>query len=61
MRRMTNATAAPSTRIILVGDRDRPGAEQGAPAIRRFRLARLHVNGRPSEAGPSSPLRRRQV
>ena len=41
---MTTATASPLSRIILVGERSRLGSGQDAPAIRRYRLARLHVN-----------------
>jgi hypothetical protein len=41
---MTTATASSLSRIILVGERSRLGSGQDAPAIRRYRLARLHVN-----------------
>jgi hypothetical protein len=41
---MTTATASPLSRIVLVGERSRLGSGQDAPAIRRYRLARLHVN-----------------
>jgi hypothetical protein len=44
MMSMTTATATPLSRIILVGERSRVGSGQDAPAIRRYRLARLHVN-----------------
>jgi hypothetical protein len=44
MMSMTTATATPLSRIILVGERERLGSGQDAPAIRRYRLARLHVN-----------------
>lgn len=44
MMSMTTATASALSRIILVGERSRLGSGQDAPAIRRYRLARLHVN-----------------
>jgi hypothetical protein len=55
---MTTATATPLSRIILVGERERLGSGQDAPAIRRYRLARLHVNDRPSGAERYEHLRR---
>jgi hypothetical protein len=55
---MTTASASPLSRIILVGGRSRPGSGQDAPAIRRYRLARLHVNGRSSVNGAHAHLRR---
>ena len=55
---MTTATVSPLSRIILVGERKRLGSGQDAPAIRRYRLARLHVNDRPSGAGRYEHLRR---
>jgi hypothetical protein len=58
MMSMTTATATPLSRIILVGERERLGSGQDAPAIRRFRLARLHVNDRPSGADRYAHLRR---
>jgi hypothetical protein len=58
MMSMTTATATPLSRIILVGERARLGSGQDAPAIRRYRLARLHVNDRPSGAGRYEHLRR---
>jgi hypothetical protein len=58
MMSMTTATAAPLSRIILVGERERLGSGQDAPAIRRYRLARLHVNDRPSGADRYAHLRR---
>jgi hypothetical protein len=48
MTSMTTAPATPLSRILLVGERGRLGSGQDAPAIRRYRLARLHVNDRPS-------------
>lgn len=54
---MTTATAAQLTRILLLGDRKRPSG-QDAPAIRRYRLARLQLNERPSRAGRFEHLRR---
>jgi hypothetical protein len=44
MLSMTTATATPLSRILLIGEQSRPGSGQDAPAIRRYRLARLHVN-----------------
>jgi hypothetical protein len=58
MMSMTTATASPLSRIILVGERERLGSGQDAPAIRRYRLARLHVNERPSGADRYEHLRR---
>lgn len=58
MMSMTTATAAQLSRILLVGERGRLGSGQDAPAIRRYRLARLHVNGRPSGSGRHAHLRR---
>ena len=58
MMSMTTATATPLSRIILVGERERLGPGQDAPAIRRYRLARLHVNDRPSGADRYAHLRR---
>jgi hypothetical protein len=55
---MTTAPATPLSRILLVGERGRLGSGQDAPAIRRYRLARLHVNHRPSGAGNYEHLRR---
>ncbi|HEX5926254.1 MAG TPA: hypothetical protein VFY45_20655 [Baekduia sp.] len=55
---MTTASATPLSRIILVGGRSRPGSGQDAPVIRRYRLARLHVNDRSSGAGRYAHLRR---
>jgi hypothetical protein len=55
---MTTATASPLSRIILVGERSRLGSGQDAPAIRRYRLARLHVNERPARAARFEHLRR---
>jgi hypothetical protein len=58
MMSMTTASATPLSRIILVGERLRLGSGQDAPAVRRYRLARLHVNGQPSGAGRHAHLRR---
>ena len=59
---MTTATATPHSRIILVGERERLGSGQDAPAIRRYRLARLHVNepisAHPAQADRHAHLRR---
>jgi hypothetical protein len=58
MQCMTTATASQLTRILLVSDRKRLGSGQDAPAIRRYRLARLRLNGRPSGQGRFEHLRR---
>jgi hypothetical protein len=59
MMSMTTATATPLSRLILVAEaRKRLGSGQDAPAIRRYRLARLRVNERPSGAGRYEHLRR---
>jgi hypothetical protein len=59
---MTTATASPLSRIVLVGERSRLGSGQDGPAIRRYRLARLHVNDPigtdPARAGRFEHLRR---
>ena len=52
MLSMTTASASQLSRIILVGERTRLGSGQDAPAIRRYRLARLHVND-PESARPT--------
>jgi hypothetical protein len=44
MMLMTTASASQLSRIILVGERKRLGSGQDAPAIRRYRLARLRLN-----------------
>jgi hypothetical protein len=49
MMSMTTASATPLSRIILVTGRSRLGSGQDAPAIRRYRLARLHVNDRETD------------
>jgi hypothetical protein len=58
MSSMTTASASQLTRLLLVGERKRPGSGPDAPAVRRYRLARLRVNGRPSAAGRYEHLRR---
>jgi hypothetical protein len=61
MMSMTSATASQLSRILLVGERGRLGSGQDAPAIRRYRLARLHVDhDRPSgsESGRHAHLLR---
>ena len=44
MLSMTTVTAAQLSRIILIGERARLGSGQDAPAISRYRMARLHLN-----------------
>jgi hypothetical protein len=55
---MTTATATPLSRILLLSATERLGSGKDAPAIRRYRLARLHVNERPSGADRYEHLRR---
>jgi hypothetical protein len=55
---MTTATATPLSRILLLSASERLGSGQDAPAIRRYRLARLHVNEKPSGADRHAHLRR---
>ncbi len=58
---MTTATSNQLSRLLLVGERGRLGSGKDAPAIRRYRLARLHVNddaARPSGTAPYAHLRR---
>ena len=38
---------APSSKLMLVADR-RAGAADGTVAVRRYRLARLRLDGRPA-------------
>jgi hypothetical protein len=51
---MTTASATPLSRIILVGEQSRLRSGQHAPAIRRYRLARLHVNESPEAHPPGT-------
>jgi hypothetical protein len=55
---MTTASAQTLTRILLVGERAPLTTGRDAPAIRRYRLARLQLNDRPSGADRFSHLRR---
>jgi hypothetical protein len=55
---MTSVTATPLSRLLLVGEQKRHGSGKDAPAIRRYRLARLHMNDRPIGAGRFDHLRR---
>jgi hypothetical protein len=45
--------AAASSKVLLVKDRRCEQAEPGAAVVRRYRLARLRLDGRP--AGADSP------
>jgi hypothetical protein len=62
MMSMNTATTSALSRIILVGSRSRLGSGQDGPAIRRYRLARLHVNhdaaAQPAREGRHDHLRR---
>jgi hypothetical protein len=42
-------STASSSKVLLLGGR-RVAATEGAPVLRRFRIARLRVEGRPSPA-----------
>jgi hypothetical protein len=55
---MTTAPATPLSRILLVGERARLGSGKDGPVLRRYALARLHVNDQPSGAGRFAHLRR---
>jgi hypothetical protein len=55
---MTSASAPALSRILLVGERSPLIAGKDAPAIRRYRLARLRINDRPSGADRFAHLRR---
>jgi hypothetical protein len=55
---MTTATSNQLSRLLLVGERGRLGSGKDAPAIRRYRLARLHVNDRSSGTDRYAHLRR---
>ena len=46
MSSMIAVTASQLSRIILVGERARLGSGQDAPAISRYRLARLRLDDR---------------
>jgi hypothetical protein len=48
---MTTASATALTRIILVGERSPQTVGREAPAIRRYRLARLQLNDRAGVVG----------
>jgi hypothetical protein len=59
MLSMTTATASQLSRILLVskpGRRQEPGLD--TPDIRRYRLARLRLDGRPSMTARFEHLRR---
>lgn len=58
MLTMTTRTASQLSRILLIGEPGRLGSGQDGPAIRRYRLARLRVNGRPAGEGRHAHLRR---
>jgi hypothetical protein len=58
MLSMTTASASQLSRIILVGERTRLGSGQDAPAIRRYRLARLRLNDHERTRDPSRPAGR---
>jgi hypothetical protein len=58
MEPMTTATANALSRILLVGETSRLGSRPEAPEIRRYRLARLRLNDRPSGADRFAHLRR---
>jgi hypothetical protein len=58
MQPMTTATANALSRILLVGEPSRLGRRPEAPAIRRYRLARLRLDDRPSGADRFAHLRR---
>ena len=45
MTSMTTVPVSQLSRIILIGERARLGSGQDAPAISRYRLARLKLNG----------------
>jgi hypothetical protein len=55
---MTTASPQTLSRIILVGERAALTAGRDAPAVRRYRLARLQLNDRPARTDRFSHLRR---
>jgi len=42
-------TPATSARVLLVADNRRPSSVQGSTAVRRYRLARLRLDGRSAD------------
>lgn len=53
------STPASVSRVLLVADRTSAGPRRADEAkLRRFRLARLHLNGRQTGSGPHDHLRR---
>ena len=58
MFRMSTSTANALSRILLVGESSRASQDDARPAIRRYRLARLRLDGRPSGADRFAHLRR---
>jgi hypothetical protein len=47
-----------SPRILLVADRRQPTSDLGQLAVRRFRLARVQMRGRPAGAPGDQPTKR---
>jgi hypothetical protein len=61
MLHMSSSTANALSRILLVGEPSRTAvaaARPGGSSIRRYRLARLRLNGPSPGAGPYAHLRR---
>ena len=59
LRAMSAASVAAAARVLLVERRDTVAPrDPNAPKVRRYRLARLQLNGRPAGRGRYEHLRR---
>jgi hypothetical protein len=47
-----------ASRVLLVADRRPVGSDLGAVAVRRFRLARMRLDGRSAGAAAGQPVKR---
>src|ERR1700723_2185955 len=54
LRTMLRSSTSP--RLLLVADRRQPTSDLGQLAVRRFRLARVQMRGRPAGAPRDQPL-----
>jgi hypothetical protein len=50
--------SANSSRVLLLAEPRRPGADIDTVAVRRFRLARLRVEGRPADTTSAQQAKR---
>jgi hypothetical protein len=51
---MLAMTRHPASKVLLIADRRSPETEPGTAPLRRYRLARLRLDGRAAE--PASPF-----